>query len=451
MVCKGMGIQNPPSRKIFTNAIKSRAGAEQTEKMEGSKAAYQEQEHISDEYYSTPVHGDRPWQYAHLDHTKMDVKLRHSRKSRKNFRRRAWLSLLIDSRSRRVLAHYISFESPSKVSLMMVIRECVRRHGRLPECIVVDGGAEFRSSYFETFLARKHCDIQWRPPTKPRYGSIIERFIHTLNKQVLHNLLGNTKATRKVRQMTKAVDPDKHAIWTLPLLDEALEEYFYKQYDTQEHSSLGQSPHDEWNDLMNKYVVPEPDKIEYDQIFLIETMIPVKNEMHFVHRSRGITVFGTWYKAAELKDNKIIGIKVEVLYDPLDVSHVYAYVRGSWVECLAPPGVFALLRGKSVRMMRVISEEERELVKDHGRGANDRFEELARRQAVREETEREEQQRLADEELSEIAERKDRLKLLKTDGSSSQLGTQEEDDEEDKSDQEIDARKLKTYRRARRG
>lgn len=450
-LCEKLKFEKTPSYKIFVEAIKSREGAEQTEKMEGSKAAYQVQEHIDDEYYTTPVHGDRPWQYAHLDHTLMDVKLRHSKKSKKKFRRRAWVSLLIDARTRRILAHYISFESPSRVSCMMVIRECVRRHGRLPECIVVDGGNEFRSTYFETLLSHNHCDVQWRPKTKPRFGSIIERFIHTLNKQVLHNLLGNTKATKNVRQMTKAVDPDEHAIWTLPLLDEALEEYFYEQYDTREHSSLSQSPRDEWDDLINKYDTPEPDKIEYDQIFLIETMIPVRNETLLVQRSRGLKVFGTWYKAKELKDNKVIGTKVEVLYDPLDVSHVYAYVRGSWVECLAPPGVFALLRGKSVQMMRAISEEERELVKDYGRGANNRFEELASQQAAREETEREEEQRLADEALKEIADRKDRLTLVKTDGSSSQGGAQAEGDKEDESEQEIDVRKLKAFGRARRG
>ena len=33
---------------------------------------------------------------------------------------------------------------------MMVLRECVWRNARLPQAIVVDGGPDFRSIYFET-------------------------------------------------------------------------------------------------------------------------------------------------------------------------------------------------------------------------------------------------------------------------------------------------------------
>ena len=40
---------------------------------------------------------------------------------------------------------------------MTVLRECVRRHGRLPQIAVVDGGKEFESLYFETLLARYEC------------------------------------------------------------------------------------------------------------------------------------------------------------------------------------------------------------------------------------------------------------------------------------------------------
>jgi hypothetical protein len=128
----------PPSQKTFNAAIKRREGAEQTEKMEGSKAAYQQEEFIDEKYYTTPVHGDKPWEYAHLDHTEMDVKLRHSKIKKKKFRRKAWLTLLIDSCTRRVLASHKSFEKPSRVSCMMVVRDCVLKHGRLPDCIVVD-------------------------------------------------------------------------------------------------------------------------------------------------------------------------------------------------------------------------------------------------------------------------------------------------------------------------
>ncbi|HST52249.1 MAG TPA: transposase family protein [Pyrinomonadaceae bacterium] len=418
--------------------------------MEGSKAAYQQAEFIDDRYYTTPVHGDRPWEYAHLDHTEMDVKLRHSRIKKKKFRRKAWLTLLIDSRTRRVLASHKSFEKPSRVSCMMVIRDCVLRHGRLPDCIVVDGGSEFISKYFEKLLARYNCDIQWRPPTKPRFGSIIERFIHTLNKQLLHNLLGNTKIMKRARQVTKEVDPDTHAVWTLPLLDEALDRYFYEEYDTREHSSLGQSPREAFNELMEKFNPPSPYSINYDQIFLIETMIPVKRGALKVQQSRGIKVFGTWYKCREFRDPVVIGTKVPVHLDPDDVSHVYAYVKNRWIECFARARVLALLRGKSIRLMRIISIEERERSRSYYQNANVRLEELARCHSTREETEREEQQRLADEEAKEITARKERLKLIDVvkdhRNEAKEIGLGFDDEPE----QNIVPAKLLTFKRTRR-
>jgi transposase InsO family protein len=90
---------------------------------------------------------------------------------------------------------------------MMILRECVRRHGRLPQIIVIDGGAEFQSTYFETLLARYECTKKTRPPAKARFGSVCERLFGTTNTQFVHNLRGNTQITRNVRQVTKSVNP----------------------------------------------------------------------------------------------------------------------------------------------------------------------------------------------------------------------------------------------------
>ena len=35
---------------------------------------------------------------------------------------------------------------------MMTLHECVCRYGRLPQTIIVDGGPEFNSTYFETLV-----------------------------------------------------------------------------------------------------------------------------------------------------------------------------------------------------------------------------------------------------------------------------------------------------------
>jgi putative transposase len=105
---------------------------------------------------------------------------------------------------------------------MMVLRECVRRNGRLPQMLVVDGGAEFRSVYFDLLLARYECTKKVRPGSKTRFGSVCERLFGTTNTQFVHNLRGNTQIMRAVRQVTKAVNPKASAVWTLAQLHESL-------------------------------------------------------------------------------------------------------------------------------------------------------------------------------------------------------------------------------------
>ena len=56
----------------------------------------------------------------------------------------------------------------------MALRECVRRHGRLPACCVVDGGPDFRHHYFDTLCAREfpvvhpHCSLVVRMIFEPQ-------------------------------------------------------------------------------------------------------------------------------------------------------------------------------------------------------------------------------------------------------------------------------------------
>jgi hypothetical protein len=54
---------------------------------------------------------------------------------------------------------------------MMTLRLCVKRYGRLPTAIIVDGGPEFQSVYFEQLLALYRVRKQQRPGSEPRFGS----------------------------------------------------------------------------------------------------------------------------------------------------------------------------------------------------------------------------------------------------------------------------------------
>src|SRR6266566_2471748 len=178
--CKGEGITAIPSYKFFVASVNNRPLHEQIEKRAGSKAAYPLEPFYWELLYTLPRHGDYPFQITHLDHTQLDIELIDLRTG-KNLGR-PWLTLLIDAYSRRILAVYLSFDRPSYRSCMMVLRECVFRHKRFPEMVVVDGGKEFHSIYFDALLARHHCSKATRPKSKPRSGSEMERVFGTTNE-----------------------------------------------------------------------------------------------------------------------------------------------------------------------------------------------------------------------------------------------------------------------------
>jgi putative transposase len=213
--CSEQGIP-ALSRCTFYHRLQQRPLHEQTSKRKGSKAAYRHQPWYWELTYSTPRHGDRPLGIVHIDHTQLDIELRSATTGR--LLSRPWLTLMVDAYSRRILAIYLTFDPPSYRSCMMAIRICVQRFGRFPQAIVVDGGKEFHSVYFDTLLARYHCTKKTRPAAKPRFGSVIERLFGTTNTQVHLAVLQHFLRAQRTRtaigfarnQTTSQTYPDSH-------------------------------------------------------------------------------------------------------------------------------------------------------------------------------------------------------------------------------------------------
>jgi len=326
-ICEEKGLI-APSLKTFYNWVKQRPAYERLRKTKGERAAYAEEPFIDWIDQSTPRHGDRALEIAHLDHTEADMVLRLSRTGKKCLK--FWLTILYDAYSRRVLAFYVTFQSPSYVSDMMVLRECVRRFGRLPHIIVTDNGADFRSVYFQSLLACFGVIHKKRPPHKSRHGSVCERYFGITTVDLLNNLRGNTKITKKVRQVTKSVDPKNQAVWTLPLIYELLREYFYEEYDTMEHSTLGESPREAFERSMIYSGRRETRYIAYNTFKFLS--MPEKGRKGISKVGlRGVRVNYFYYNASELRSHH--GEDVPVRYDPWNMGHAFCYVDGRWIEC----------------------------------------------------------------------------------------------------------------------
>jgi hypothetical protein len=127
-ICEQRGLI-PASLKTFSKRIGNIDDEKVAYRRKGKRVAYQLAVFHWELSFTTPRHGDRPFEIAHLDHTELDLQLVDSKKHKPLGK--PWLTLLVDAYSRRILAYFISFEPPSYRPCMMVLRECVSRNGRL--------------------------------------------------------------------------------------------------------------------------------------------------------------------------------------------------------------------------------------------------------------------------------------------------------------------------------
>lgn len=360
LACDRMQIPTP-SYKTFTLAVHHRTGAEQIQKRCGRRAAYPHQSFYWELEQRTPRHGDRPFEIGHIDHTQADVWAVCSQTG--HILGRPWISLLTDAFSRRILAVYLTFDPPSYRSCMMIVRECVRRHSRLPQILIADGGKEFESVYFEALLARFEVTKKTRPPSKARFGSTCERIFGTTNHQFLHNLQGNTQVARRTRQITKSVDPRSHAAWPLKELHRKLSEYAYEIYDTMHHPALGQSPREAFNATIAQTGSRLHRQITYDRDFLILTLPTTRKGTAKITAGRGMKVNNVYYWSEHFRDPTWETHQVPIRYDPFDVGTAYAFVDGQWVECHSEH--YPALHGHSEREAHLVSEELRKRRENH--------------------------------------------------------------------------------------
>ena len=327
----------------------------------GKRAAYALEPTLAYLDQTTPRHGERPFERAHLDHTELDIVLVSSITGKPLAK--PWVTFLTDAYSRRILACYVTYDPPSYRSAMMTFRQCVKRYGRLPQELVVDRGPDFQSVYFETLLARCFVTKLDRPAQQPRFGSVIERLFGTTNTQLIQQLRGNTQASKIPRQMTRDVDPKHLAVWTLTAFAQRLMEYTQEVYDQQEHSALFQSPRDAFAQGMLRAGSRSHMLIPYSEDFLIQTRPSTRLGVAKVHRSRGMTVNGLQYWHECMRSPSVFGQSVPVRYEPYNMGFAYAYIDGQWIECIAD--TFLQVHGRSEHEWNLILEEWREHQRQH--------------------------------------------------------------------------------------
>ena len=296
------------------------------------------------------VHGQGPLDVVHLDATQLDLWVRYGPPD-EPLLLRPWITVALCAWSRRVVGYALSFDPPSVYTLFMVLRDLLERQRVAPNRIVVDRGAEFASVDFETTCAAYVIEIMSRPPGRPRFGALVERFFHTLNKHLVHTLSGNTQLLKDPRRMTKAVDPARDAPWSLEDFDPFLLRYLFEDYPNIPHEGLGDiTPADRFREGEQTLPVGHPLPDSPDLRFMLWPF--AKRRRAMVDRRRGIRVEGVSYWNPVMSDPQVHRTDAEVRVDPADAGHVVAYLDGVWRLCRAL-GYFEVFHGRSWRELRL--------------------------------------------------------------------------------------------------
>jgi len=341
-------------RTFYAEAQRHKAAYEQIVVREGTRAAYPFKDQVHEFEKTVNRHGSYAWAMAHLDHTELNLSLCDSRTGQ--LLGKCWLTLLILSHPRRIAAYYLTFDPPSYRSCLAVLRLCVKRYGRLPSAITVDGGPEFQSVYFEQLLALYRVRKHQRPASEPRFGSPQERLFGSLQTEFLYHLLGNTQATQQPRLMTKATDPRRQAVWTLPALTKRVQQWADEEYDTIRHPALGMTPREAYLLSLEQDGERLHKHIGYDDTFLKATFPSTRKGTAKVEPGTGVRMNYLDYWCEAMRDPTVENTQVKVRYDPFDVSVGYAYIGRKWRKCDCPHNEFA---GCSERELHMLTEEVR--------------------------------------------------------------------------------------------
>ena len=363
--CQEQGLE-PLSYSTFCRMVKGRKGFAQSATRIGAKAAYDEEPPYLELTQTTPRHGTHSWHIGHIDHTPLPLQFLTAQEGA--FADTVWLTLLTGAHDRKIYAYYLSFDEPSYRSCMMVIRDCVRRHGRFFQYAVVDNASEFDSGYFEKLLSRLYAKKRNRPKGKPRFGSVCERTFGTTQSQFVKVLLGATDIVEKhFREISREVSPREQAVWILDRFDKAFETYVATVYHRNSHAGLDMSPNDA-SLLSEKDHGARPfRRLPYDEQFIAETCPAPKRDKVKV-RPEGVKMNYIWYSGPALHQPGVLGTSVHARYDPWNLGVAFVFLKGKWHEVHSQ--FRAALEGCTERLMRFAAAAMRVIARQRNQKAN---------------------------------------------------------------------------------
>lgn len=320
--CRAEGITEIPDWRAVKSRVDRVPADVRVRAREGAKAADDQFRPVVSEY-----HAEYALDVVQFDHTLVDVIVVDD--VHRLPIQRPWLTLGIDVASRMVAGFYLTFESPSALSICMALTHAVLPKGQwlaergiaapwplqgLMNKLHCDNGKEFHGEALNRGCREHGIEVVHRPPRTPHWGGHIERLIGTTMGEV-HLLPGTTFSN--IEQKGE-YDAEGKAVMTLGELEIWLAIQIIA-YQGTIHRSLMLPPSLAYIDQIAKRPAPPVEPQDPDQFYL--DFLPFERR---VIRREGIQLSNIHYWdqiltawAGQSKQRMV------VKYDPRDLSRVY--------------------------------------------------------------------------------------------------------------------------------
>lgn len=267
----------------------------------------------------------RPFQCAHIDHCLAPIL---TESELRPDGQKPWLTILVDSFENEPIAMVLRYEAPSAQADMLVFRDCVRRHGRLPEEIISDSGSDLTGNDMAACLGIH--GIHWikRPTANPRFGSPVERTFGLFLTSVCRGYKGYVPKVENRRAISRSKDPTRLPRGAFDELRDRTEKLLFVDIPRSSKTKRGSTKLErrlEHERVYGLSGVP----LTMDLPFLISTSVACK-ATGTIESAGAVRVDKKRFYSTQLIGRSGSISKFHPRIDPEDESVLYFYMNAAW-------------------------------------------------------------------------------------------------------------------------
>jgi len=219
--------------------------------------------------------------------------------------RKTYLFAFLDDHSRAIVGHRFGF-SEDTVRLAVALRPALASRG-VPDAVYVDNGSAFVDAWLLRACAKLGIRLVHSTPGRPQGRGKIERFFRTVREQFLVEITGEPTTG-------DGTDQGRHQVADLDELNRLFTAWVETVYHRRTHSETGHPPLARWHGG-GPFPLPTPAALA--EAFLWEAH-------RTVTKTALVSLQGNTYQV----DPLLVGHRVELIFDPFDLTTVAVRVRG---------------------------------------------------------------------------------------------------------------------------